>query len=193
MKTDHIDINDSIRIIESAQKNTELLQTGAAYYYKLWGIILASYYLTRYLEFQVKPDTAAFLQSTNWILFVIGGILSGMRKKNDEVKERVVPQLESVYFFTYTSFAIALFIIQLYARINQNAVDIQFFPLVLGLTVYVTGGVTKHKPSIFFGLVCVSLCLPALVIKIEYQFLIASTSAIIGSLIPGILMKNRYV
>lgn len=193
MKTNHIDINDSIRIIESAQKNTELLQTGAAYYYKLWGIILASYYLTRYLEFQVKPDTAAFLQSTNWILFVIGGILSGMRKKNDEVKERVVPQLESVYFFTYTGFAIAIFIIQLYARLSNNSIDVQFFPFLLGLTVYITGGITKHNPSILLGLLSILLCLPALFMTIEYQFLIASISAIIGSLIPGVLMKNRYV
>lgn len=193
MKTNHIDINDSIRIIESAQKNTELLQTGAAYYYKLWGIILASYYLTRYLEFQVTPDTAKLLQSTNWILFVFGGILSGMRKKNDEVKERVVPQLESVYFFTYTGFAIAIFIIQLYARLSNNSIDVQFFPFLLGLTVYITGGITKHNPSILLGLISILLCLPALFMTIEYQFLIASTSAIIGSLIPGILMKNRYV
>ena len=193
MKTNHIDINDSIRIIESAQKNTELLQTGAAYYYKLWGIILASYYLTRYLEFQVTPDTAKLLQSINWILFVFGGILSGMRKKNDEVKERVVPQLESVYFFTYTGFAIAIFIIQLYARLSNNSIDVQFFPFLLGLTVYITGGITKHNPSILLGLISILLCLPALFMTIEYQFLIASISAIIGSLIPGILMKNRYV
>jgi len=124
---------------------------------------------------------------------VFGWILSGMRKKNDEVKERVVPQLESVYFFTYTGFAIATIIVQLYARLSNNSIDVQFFPFLLGLTVYITGGITKHNPSILLGLLSILLCLPALFMTIEYQFLIASISAIIGSLIPGVLMKNRYV
>lgn len=193
MKTDHLDINDSIRIIESAQKKTEQLQTGAAYYYKLWGLILAGFYLTRYLEFQVAPDTAQFLQSTNWILFVFGGVLSGLRKKKDQVTELVVPKQESVYFFTFTGFAISIFVSSLYARINNTSMDIQYFPFLLGLTIYITGGITKHKSSIICGIITISLCLPAFYFNLEAQLLIAAIASILGSFIPGLLMKNKHV
>lgn len=193
MEVNQIDIKDSIRIIEKAQHQTELISTGAAYYYKLWGLVLGAYFFIRFIEFSLPKESALMVQSFDWICFVIGGILSGLRKKHDQVLEKVVPKQESVYFFTFTGFAIATFICQFYARLNNNTIDIQFFPFLLGLTVYITGGVTKHKPSILLGLMSVSLCVPSLFLKVEYQLLIASAAAITGSFLPGILMKDKHV
>ena len=193
MEANQLDIKESIRIIEKAQHQTELISTGAAYYYKLWGLILSGYFFIRFIEFSLPKEFALVIQSFDWICFVIGGILSGLRKKHDQALEKVVPKQESVYFFTFTGFAIATIIIQFYARINNNSSDVQLFPFILGLTVYITGGITKHNPSILLGLLTILLCLPGLFMTIEYQFLIASVSSITGSFLPGILMKNKHV
>lgn len=193
MKVNQLDIKDSIRIIDKAQQQTEQISTGAAYYYKLWGLVLGTYFFIRFIEFGLPKESALMLQSFDWLCFVIGGILSGLRKKHDQAIEKVVPKMEVIYFYTFTGFALATMVVQFYARMLNTTIDVQLFPFLLGLTVYITGGITKHKPSIFLGLLSIFLCIPSLFLVLEYQFLMASLASIIGSFLPGVLMRNQNV
>jgi hypothetical protein len=184
---------NSLKTIEAAINEAKTSKTGASFYYILWGLILLINYSLHYLII-VKPILkGTFIDIFSWVLFPIGGLLSMLNKKNDQMKETNVPNLEKVYFFAFTSFAMVYGILSIASTYLSYSFSIMLFPLIIGSTVYIVGGISKHKPSIIGGVFSMLISILSILSIIEIQYLIAAFSCITACIIPGITMKKSNV
>jgi hypothetical protein len=184
---------DAIQTIEQSIKEISALPTGAAYYFKLWGLILSSFYAIQFIAQQTGSATWNLIQNFSWLLFVIGGIASGVQNKHDQQTEQFEHFLDRVYFYAFISFAISVAVIQLYASLKNNQLNYTLFPLLLGMTIICTGGIAKYYLSVALGVICCALSVVNLFVAVEFVALIAAIAAFIGSFLTGYFMKNRNV
>jgi hypothetical protein len=183
----------SLKNIEAILNETQSIRTGAAFYYKLWGLILFVYFFVNFLICALPQLHHSTLQSWIWILFPIGGIASAFNKNNDQKKETAISHYERVYFFAFTSFAMSYGLATIASFYLNKNISLVLFPMLLGITVYLVGGITKHKASILGGLCGVVLSVFSIFSSIELQYLFAAIASLSSSFIPGILMKNKHV
>lgn len=184
---------DSLKTIEAAIIEAKSSKTGASFYYILWGIILFIYFIVHTIII-LKPELRGTIIDTfNWVLFPIGGLLSYINKSKDQKEESYVPQLEKVYLFAFTGFAFMYAVLTFASNYLSSSIAIMFFPLIIGSTVYVVGGITKHKISIFGGILSMLLTVVSILSEIEIQFFMAALACISSCIIPGITMRKSNV
>ena len=184
---------DSLKTIEAAIIEAKSSKTGASFYYILWGIILFIYFIVHTIII-LKPELRGTIIDTfNWVLFPIGGLLSFINKSKDQKEESYVPQLEKVYLFAFTGFAFMYAVLTFASNYLSSSIAIMFFPLIIGSTVYVVGGISKHKISIFGGILSMLLTVVSILSEIEIQFFMASLACIASCIIPGITMRKSNV
>ena len=193
MNKNTFNVIDSLKTIETAINETKTTKTGAAFYYVLWGSILCCYFLIQFFIGIELTFSGSFLFSFNWILFPIGGLFSYLNKRKDEKNETYVPQLEKVYFFGFTGFAIMYAIFTFASTLFSLPLSIIFFPLISGLTVFVIGGISKHNISIFCGIFSMLLSIISILSNSEIAYLLASIACITSFIIPGITMRKSNV
>ncbi len=190
METDNFNPIDSIKIIEDALAQAKSQKTGAHYYYILWGTLLCIHYLLFFLISKFPDYKSGVLTTIIWSVFPIGGLLSYLRGKKDDRTENVLSFYEKVYLYAFGGFALAYGVIFIASNIQQSSLFISLFPLLLGLTVFTVGGITKHKMSLVGGVLSIILTGISLNTLVEYQYLLASLASLITCLLPGILMKK---
>ncbi len=188
------DLTNSINTIEQAIQEARKVPNGAYFYDILWGTILAIYYLLNYFSLS-NPD--AFISNFNhyyWVLFPIGGIVSAIRSKQDDRRETAKSLADKIYLFAYSGFAFAFITLCLSAGFNgYNAIIIPVFCSLLGLTVFVTGGIVKESLSIVMGLFGMLVGAYMLNMDVSHQYLFASLVSVMVSIIPGLKMKLSRV
>ena len=184
---------NSLRTIEAAINEAKKSKTGASFYFIVWGLILLINYTLHYLII-IKPILKGTIIDTFiWLIFPIGGLLSYLNKSKDKKKETYVPHLEIVYLFAFTGFAFIYGILSFASTFLSSSISIMFFPLIIGSTVYIVGGISKHKPSIIGGIISMLLSVVSILSIIEIQYLMAALSCIFACIIPGITMKKSNV
>ena len=193
MDENKFNVTDSLKTIEAAIIEAKSSKTGASFYYILWGIILFIYFIVHTIII-LKPELRGTIIDTfNWVLFPIGGLLSYINKSKDQKEESYVPQLEKVYLFAFTGFAFMYAVLTFASNYLSSSIAIMFFPLIIGSTVYVVGGISKHKISIFGGILSMLLTVVSILSEIEIQFFMASLACIASCIIPGITMRKSNV
>lgn len=193
METENFNPNDSIKTIENALNQAKSEKTGAYYYYILWGTLLFIHYLLLFFTTRFPDFKNGLLATIIWSVFPIGGLLSYLRGKKDEKTEKLLSHYEKVYLYAFGGFALAYGIIFISSIIQQSSLFVSLFPLLIGLTVFIVGGITKHKISLTGGALGIVLTGISLNTSIEFQYLIASLASLITCLLPGLLMKKRNV
>lgn len=191
METKNFNPGDSIKTIEEALKQAKAEKTGASFYYLLWGSILLIHYLLLYAATQYPPGD--LLETIVWIVFPIGGLLSYLKSRKDTKSEKMLSHYEKIYLFAFGGFALAYGTIFIASAFTQPHLQIALYPLLLGFTVFVTGGITKHKASMIggvLGIICAGISLN---VSLEIQYLLAALSSLVSCIIPGYLMKNSNV
>jgi len=184
---------DSLKTIEAAIIEAKSSKTGASFYYILWGIILFIYFIIHTIIILKSELRGTIIDTFNWVLFPIGGLLSYINKSKDQKEESYVPQLEKVYLFAFTGFAFMYAVLTFASNYLSSSIAIMFFPLIIGSTVYVVGGISKHKISIFGGILSMLLTVVSILSEIEIQFFMASLACIASCIIPGITMRKSNV
>jgi hypothetical protein len=186
---ENIDVKQSIKTIEQAIQEARKVPNGSYYYDILWGVILTLYYFLNYISLSY-PDS--FINSFNnyyWIVFPIGGILSGIRSKHDDARETAKSFADKIYLFSYSGFAFAYITIYLAAEFNGlNNIVIPVFCSLLGLTVFVTGGIVGETVSIIAGIIGMLIGAFILNLDVSNQCMYASIVCIVTCIIPGIKM-----
>lgn len=185
--------SDSIKTIEAAINDAKTLKTGASFYYILWGIILFIYFLIHSLIILIPEFRGTIMETFNWVLFPIGGLLSFLNKSKDRKEETYVPQLEKVYLFAFTGFAFMYGILTFASSYLSSSIAIMFFPLIIGSTVYIVGGISRHRISMIGGIFSMLLTVISILSIIEIQYLIASLACISTCIFPGISMRKSNV
>lgn len=193
MEAENFTPSDSIKIIEKALSQAKSEKTGAYYYYTLWGALLFIHYLLLFLISRFPDFKGGLLTTIIWSVFPFGGLLSYLRSKKDEKTEKVLSHYEKVYLYAFGGFALAYGIIFISSIIQQSSLFVSLFPLLLGLAVFVVGGITKNKISLISGVLAIIMTAISLNTSIEFQYLVASLASLITCLLPGLLMKKRNV
>jgi hypothetical protein len=186
---ENLDVKQSIKTIEQAIQEARKVPNGAYFYDILWGVILTLYYFLNYISLSY-PDS--FIRSFNnyyWIVFPIGGILSSIRSMHDGANEKAKSFADKIYLFSYSGFAFAYITIYLAAEFNGlNNIVVPFFCSLLGLTVFVTGGIVGETLSIVVGIIGMFIGAFILKLDVSHQCLYASIVCIVACVIPGIKM-----
>lgn len=193
METENFNPNDSIKTIENALSQAKSEKTGAYYYYILWGALLFIHFLLLFFMTRFPDFKSGLLTSIIWSVFPIGGLLSYLRGKKEDKTEKLVSHYEKVYLYAFGGFALAYGIIFLSSIVQQSSLFISLFPVLIGLTVFVVGGITNHKASLVGGVIAIVLTAFSLNTSIEFQYLFAALASLITCLLPGFLMKKNNV
>ncbi|MBU3676198.1 MAG: hypothetical protein FGM54_03325 [Chitinophagaceae bacterium] len=183
----------ALHTIEQSIKETQTISTGAAYYFKLWGALLFIHFMLNAIRLAYPAIASTWLVNVSILVFPLGGILSGMRKKFDKKTETVVPMFEKIYFSAFITFALA-YAVLFVTSLRNNPIDaVIYFPLLLGITVMICGLLTQFKPGIFGGIIsifCFGFSTQALP---DMIYVSAAIAALLACFIPGILMKGKHV
>ena len=186
-------IGQSIHTIEAALQHTRSQKTGASFYYILWGMVLAIYFGLHFLSMHFFSEWSRGVGNFSWIVFPVGGILSGIKKRRDDEKETAVGSLEKVYFWSFVGFASVYGIVTVVSIWMSNSLSLALYPLFLGSTVFMVGGISKHYPSVILGGLSMLLALMTLTNDLECQYGFAAMSSVISAIIPGLLMRKADV
>jgi hypothetical protein len=191
---ENLDVKQSIKTIEQAVQEARRVPHGAYYYFILWGIILFLYYILNYFALTNPDPTLSGLQGWFWVVFPIGGFLSSRRSKQDDLKETAKSIADKVYLFAFSGFAFAYITIYLAAEFGSfNYIVIPIFCSLLGLTVFVTGGIVNERFSIIMGIVGMLIGAYCLKLEVSQQCLLASVACLFTCIVPGVNMKIQRV
>jgi len=190
MKTTNFDPKSSLKTIEEAINQVKSERTGASFYYQVWGLLLFIYYFLNYVQLSYPELKLLALKNILWIIFPIGGIISFIKKKKDQQRESVISHFEKIYLFGFLGFALTYGTICVSTIHSFTPLPILLYPLLLGFTVFVIGGITKHAPSIIGGILCTGISFN---FPIEGSYLLAAVASLGSCFIPGLLMKNSHV
>ncbi len=182
----------SIKTIEQAIQEAKIEKTDAYFYYILWGVLLFMYFFLGYLINANLISNNYFFGNYSWILFPIGGILSLLqKKKNKEAELKVVSNHEKVYLFAFTGFAMLYAFTLIHSLYIMYNYSIIIFPLLLGVTVYIVGGITKNIFSIIAGILSAICSVVSMYSSKEMHYLMAAIAVFIACIISGIIMKRK--
>jgi hypothetical protein len=191
---ENLDVKQSIKTIEQAIQEARKVPNGAYYYDILWGVILTLYYFLNYISLSYPDSFVSSFNNYYWIVFPIGGILSGIRSKHDDARETAKSFADKIYLFSYSGFAFAYITIYLAAEFNGlSNIVIPVFCSLLGLTVFVTGGIVGETVSIIAGIIGMLIGGFILRLDVSNQCMYASIVCIVACIIPGIKMMLSRV
>lgn len=193
METPNFNPNESLKTIETALKQARSEKTGARYYYLVWGFLLAIHFFLQYIITHYPEINGGVLQTLVWLVFPVGGLLSYLRSRKDDQNEKVVPLYEKIYQYAFSGFALAYAVMFFASAVRQPLFINPLFALLLGLTVFVVGGITKRRPSMIGGIIGIICAAVSINVSLELQYLLSAIAAIAVCVMPGFLMKNSNV
>lgn len=183
-------LNERIRIIEDALKHTSAENTGAAYYYILWGCCLFLFFLLQFLGRSNPSQPVAQAVSLSWMVFPLGGLLSYLHNRKDKKEEKIVPLYERFYTFVWGGVGLALGAVSACSLFKFPEFYIITTALLFGLASFITGGVTKFRPSVIGGAICIVCAAIAIDLPIDIKCLAGAAGMLSACIVPGVLMKK---
>jgi hypothetical protein len=185
---------DALQTIEASIDDAKTIKTGAAFYYIVWGVVLGTHFSLKALSYYTyNPSVSKMLIFFSVLVFPLGGILSGLRKKWDKQNEHATSKLERIYFISFIGFAMAYGIMFVSSYGLDPLISVAYFPLLIGFAVFIVGGITKHWPSIVGATLSMVCCFFNITSHSEDCYWFAAAAALMSLIIPGLLMKNRHV
>lgn len=156
-----------------------------------WGTLITFCSLFKYGEIKLQKFIPfdIFLLTFPALLIQIGIIIYQKKKNRDKPKSVGLSQLAINY--VWAAFMVSMMLVSFTPQGNSPVV----YLVLYGIPTFVTGGVVKFKIMIFGGIVCWICALSILIFKLQgpTTLLFAATSAVFAWLIPGIVLRRRYL
>ncbi len=76
---------------------------------------------------------------------------------------------------------------------NYNSFDTSFFLLLYGIPTIITGACNNMRPMFYGGIACWVCCIISVYTKIEWDMLLTAIAATSAWLIPGIIIRNKFL
>lgn len=165
--------------------NIGKLSRSAPYYYILWGIIVATYSMAKYLAIMYDITT---LQSAS-VLFLIGAILSYTHGKKDT---NTISDTDKVYLKVWIVISIGLALINTIGLMLGVAYLIPMTLSLYCLGSLATGLFSGYIPSIAGAIVCLLCVFWSLYASNAEQFAIQAIAVSAVHTIPGLLMRRKF-
>lgn len=186
------ELEKSISTIENAFKLVKNEKNDAGYYLSLWGGLVFLYSLILFIAFSLKITVLTNIANYAWIVFPFGGLLSILHSRKTEKRENHKLLFERLYLYVWSGTGIGFVLILLFDQTNDPSSILPFYILLFGLASFITGGVSKFKPSLIGGIICCVIAAIAMIYPVlKIQFLLAALGALFSALIPGLIMNRK--
>jgi heme/copper-type cytochrome/quinol oxidase subunit 2 len=169
-----------------------------SFYFIAWGwiIILASvvhFVLLHYLLMQEKFDIISWATITNWVSFILAGIIIQFihQKRNPDSRQQQSGSgkfLKSLWTASGSGIILLVIFISTYG-INPTP----FVLIIAAIATYTTGRMIRFKPLILGSIAFVLFGALALFIDNHYQLLINAAAILSGYIIPGYMLKKTKI
>lgn len=177
----------------------------------LWGSVIACCSLVTFFQIQFQFH----LPFDIWLLTLIA-IIPQVFISIREGRMRKAMRYEDVAMsYIWMSFGISIFLLihininvaeklnpllAGYAKLNSSASGFEYgsystsmFLLLYGMPSILTGGIMKLKPMLYGGILCWVCCVISVYTDLKTDLLLMALSAIAMWLVPGIILRRRYL
>lgn len=155
----------------------------------LWGTLITFCSLVSYAKVQFHFDIGFDV----WLLTVfaiVPQIYFGWRSRK---QKNFVSHTDIAMKYVWSTFAITIFMISFYNFKVVPANSIALFMLIYGMPTFITGGIQKCSSMIIGGIICWICSLASYYTSYSNGLLLMALSASAAWLIPGIILRRRYL
>lgn len=154
-----------------------------------WGILITFCSLVTYAQIEFKFD---FPFDIWWLALIalFPQIFYAWRRK---VQRTFKSHDEVIVSYVWATFAICIFLLSHYASHIQTGHLISLCMILYGVPTFITGGVKKFSPMIIGGIICWICSYISCYTSIKIGMLLSAVSAISAWLIPGIILRRKYL
>lgn len=178
-----------LELIQQAIEDAKVRLSENGHIFLLWGWLTLAAAASQFLLLMLEFYQYNWMP---WLLMPLGGIYTGWyyaRQPDVRSSKSVLsPILSGLWIYL----AINLMVLPFFFWSKLGGSTIPILIILLGLGITVTGQVLRFRPLLWAGIVTNLLGLGAFFLEPLYQVPVMGLAAVIGDLIPGYLLKNRY-
>jgi hypothetical protein len=172
------------KMITTAKENIE----DDSFYFLLWGWLVFVSCIFHFVL--MKMETG--LDGLPWlILMPAGGIITMIYSARQKKKQRVQSYINDLMKYVLISFLVSLMTVLFF----QTKLGLATYPMVMliyGTWLFISGGALKFKPLIYGGIINWAIAIPSLFFSFEQQLILLAVAVLLGYIIPGHLLRNKY-
>jgi hypothetical protein len=171
-------------MIEAARK--DMRDNGS--WFLLWGWLVFIACVAHFTLMMVDYDKPWLA----WMLMIVGGVISAFKGIKEDRHQRVKTYIDSFMNYVLVAFLVSLFLVLL----NMQHLGLSTYPMVMmvyGIWLFVSGGVLEFRPLIYGGILNWILAFVAFQFNFDFQIIILAAAVLFGYIIPGYLLRSRYV
>ncbi|HVZ26482.1 MAG TPA: hypothetical protein VG842_10525 [Sediminibacterium sp.] len=154
-----------------------------------WGVLISFCSLftwaEKHFDFQLGADI--------WLLSLIALIPQVYFSVRARKTQQHVAHDEIVMNYVWSAFAVCIFLLSFYASQVQAPHVTALHMMIFGIPTFITGGFRRFPPMIIGGLICWICCVVSVYTDFETDMLLMAASALFAWLIPGIILRKRYL
>lgn len=172
------------RMIATAQNEIK----DDSFYYLVWGWLVFSASVLHYALMSASYAND-FLP---WVVLMpLGGILTGWYTWRYERNQKAHTYVEEVMKYVLIAFLVSLFTVLFF----MSKLGLATYPIVMlvyGMWLFVSGGAIRFRPLILGGVINWVIGIGAFFATFPVQLLLLATAVLLGYIIPGHMLKNRF-
>ncbi len=126
-----------------------------------------------------------------WILMPVGGIISFFKGRKEEKSQRVKTHIDDFMKYVLIAFLVCLFIV-LGFMFKLGLYTYPLLMMVYGMWLFISGSSIRFRPLQIGGGINWILCTVAFFTDFETQLLLLALAVLLGYIIPGHLLRNRF-
>ncbi len=194
MKEENLSGSQSIELIQSMinRARNQFSENGHLYLVWGWVVLICSileFILIRFLD---HPQHYLVWMLT-WLVLIYQFIYLYKNRK----KEKVKTYTGEIVSYVWIVFAILLLITMIISSSQNGQYNFRLIsPFILalyGMPTFLSGKILRFPPLVFGGIGCWILALIAIYVPNEFQILFFGLAVIIAWIIPGYLLRKRYL
>lgn len=191
MQSENFSPKDSLRLIDSMINQAKNRFSENGFLYLLWGwLILAcsiGHFVLLKLNLFAHPE---IIWASCWIAVIFQIVYLTRRGKREKVKT----YSEYIIGYVWVSFGICMFVVSvIVTKTHTWHIINSLILLFYGTPTFLSGIAMKFKPLIIGGIICWSLAIVSVFIMPIYVLLLLAVAVIAAWIIPGFLLRKRYL
>lgn len=181
---------ESMQLITSMINKAKNRFTETGMLYLFWGWLVLLCCLVQFIAlYFFQNEDANYLWYLTWIAPIYQIFYLHRLKKRRTVKtytEEIIGYVWLVFIICISLFVFTLIFLEAYLCINPAVL------IMYGMPTFLSGVILKFKP-LKVGAICSwILCIPAVMVPYEFQFLFISLAVILAWIIPGYFLKAKF-
>jgi prolipoprotein diacylglyceryltransferase len=155
----------------------------------VWGILITFCSLVTYFQIEFQFE----LPFDIWLISLFALLPQAYFSFRQKKPKSFISHDESMMNYVWGTFAICIFMLSFYTNKTNSGHNIALYMMIYGIPTFITGGIRKFKPMIFGGLICWACSITSYYVGSANGMLLMSLSAISAWLVPGIILRSRYL